>query len=146
MEDTTTETRNLDESSDHRCDQETLDNLYSCAWNLYQRKKLEEANVLFQYLCLLQPLNKDYQMGLGATYQLTNQYHRAIEVYMAAAALAGNDYRPLLQLGYCHLMIKKNVQARECFEEVYTSTRDPQLKLTAQGYLSAMENSPAVNH
>lgn len=146
MEETLTETRELQEKTVHSCEQETLDNLYSCAWNLYQRSKLEEANVLFQYLCLLQPLNKDYQMGLGATHQLKKQYHRAIEVYMAVAALAENDYRPLLQLGYCYLMIKKNVQARECFEEVYTSTSDPQLKLTAQGYLNAIDNAPEVNH
>ena len=139
-------TQVFNESTEQICDQETLDNLYSCAWNLYQRSKLEEANVLFQYLCLLRPLNKDYQMGLGATYQLKKQYHRAIEVYMTAAALAINDYRPLLQLGYCHLMIKKNVQARECFEEVYASSNDAQLKLTAQGYLSAMDNTPTVDH
>lgn len=138
------ETEILNERTEQACDQETLDNLYSCAWNLYQRYKLEEANVLFQYLCLLRPLNKDYQMGLAATYQLKKQYHRAIEVYMTAAALADNDYRPLLQLGYCHLMIKKNVQARECFEEVYASTNDAQLKLTAQGYLSTLDSSPDV--
>ncbi|QGY32188.1 tetratricopeptide repeat protein [Pantoea cypripedii] len=126
--------------------QNMLDSLYTCAWNLYQQSKLDESLSLFNYLCMLRPLNKDYLIGVAAIYQLKKKYRRAIEFYMAASVLVENDSRPILQAGYCYLMIKKKSRARECFDIVCNAHGDPQLKLIAQGYLNAMDNPPEESH
>jgi type III secretion system low calcium response chaperone LcrH/SycD len=132
--------------SEPNVSQNMLDSLYTCAWNLYQQSKLDESLTLFNYLCMLRPLNKDYLMGMAAIYQLKKKYRRAIEFYMAASVLAQNDSRPMLQAGYCYLMIKKKSRARECFDTVFRANCDPQLKLIAQGYLNAMDNPQEKSH
>jgi type III secretion system low calcium response chaperone LcrH/SycD len=118
--------------------QETLDGLYLCAWNLYQQYKLDEAETLFRFLCLLNVGHKDYLTGLATVYQLKKKYRRAIELYNAAWHLDIDDLRPQLQTGYCHLLMKNNDKACTCFKKVSSSSNDPQLKLIAQNYLNAL--------
>lgn len=119
--------------------QETMDSLYHCAYNLYHQHKLEEAETLFRYLCLLKARNKSYLMGLAAVHQLKKKYHRAIDIYSAAHTVAGDDFRPMFQAGYCHLIIKNHVKARYCFDLVISSSHDSELRKNAQKYLDILD-------
>ncbi|WP_273908438.1 tetratricopeptide repeat protein [Enterobacter bugandensis] len=120
-------------------DQKTRGSLYLCAWNLYQQQKLDESETLFRFLCLLDSGHKDHLTGLAAVYQLKKKYRRAIDLYRAAHQLAPDELRPVLQAGYCYLLMKKNAKARACFEEVCATSKDPQLKLAAQNYLDVLD-------
>jgi len=125
--------------------QETLDSLYLCAWNLYQQRKLDESETLFRFLSLWHAENKDYLLGLAAVYQLKKKYHRAIALYNAAHLIDPQELRPVLQMGYCHLLLKQKGKARTCFERVVSSSQNLQLRQAAQDYLDGIDGNKTEN-
>ncbi|WP_415867904.1 SycD/LcrH family type III secretion system chaperone, partial [Burkholderia ambifaria] len=87
--------------------QDMMDGVYAYAYRFYQQGKLEEAEVFFRFLCIYDFYNVEYAMGLAAVFQLKGNYAKAIDLYALAFALAKDDYRPMLHVGQCHLMLGK---------------------------------------
>lgn len=66
---------------------ETLNNLYGIACNLYEEKRFEEAKNAFYFLTCLTPNIQQIWMGLGQTYCELQQYDEAIKNLLHAITL-----------------------------------------------------------
>ncbi|WP_407973344.1 type III secretion system translocator chaperone SicA (plasmid) [Burkholderia pyrrocinia] len=119
--------------------QDMMDGVYAYAYRFYQQGKLDEAEVFFRFLCIYDFYNVEYAMGLAAVFQLKGNYAKAIDLYALAFALAKDDYRPMLHVGQCHLMLGKAALARRSFSEVVAHTHDERLKVKAQAYLEGLD-------
>ncbi|AOF21279.1 TPA: type III secretion system chaperone SycD/LcrH [Yersinia enterocolitica] len=60
---------------------DTLEQLYSLAFNQYQSGKYEDAHKVFQALCVLDHYDSRFFLGLGACRQAMGQYDLAIHSY-----------------------------------------------------------------
>lgn len=90
--------------------------LYSVAHNFYKNGKYDKALPLFQFLSLIDHVNKKWWMGYGAAAQMSKDYTKAINAYAMATVLDIDDPRPQLQAAYCLLMEKKRDEARMALE------------------------------
>jgi type III secretion system low calcium response chaperone LcrH/SycD len=91
---------------------ETMEAIYSVAYNLYQNGKFEDALKIFQFLCFYDHYNKKYYMGLGACRQMLKQYAEAIDTFTYASILDSSDPTPPLYAADCHLALG-NLEAAE---------------------------------
>jgi len=124
----------------HGMKNETLDDVYSLAYEFYQHGKLDEAESLFRFLCIYDFYNPDYALGLAAVHQLKKNYTKTIDIYALAYALSENDYRPMFYAGQCNLMLKRTIQARHCFSLVEQRCSDQPLVIKAAAYLKAIND------
>lgn len=70
----------------------TIEVMYSGAYFRYVSEKYEEAALLFRFLVLVDPKNKKFWTGLGATYQMLNDYDKALQCWVMAAKLDTTDH------------------------------------------------------
>ncbi|WP_233592558.1 type III secretion system translocator chaperone SicA [Erwinia psidii] len=117
---------------------ETMHDVYRLAYEFYHHGKLNDAESLFRFLCVYDFYNPEYAMGLAAVHQLKKNYSKAIDFYALAYSLAKEDYRPMFYAGQCNLMLRRAVQAKQCFEIVMSKCHDAPLKEKAEAYLSAL--------
>lgn len=118
---------------------QTMQGVYSLAYDFYSHGKLNDAESLFRFLCVYDFHNPEYAMGLAAVYQLKKNYHKAIDFYALAYSQAKDDYRPMFYAGQCNLMLRRGVQAKRCFEIVANRCGDAFLKKKAEVYLSELQ-------
>lgn len=104
-------------------------------YDLYQKRKLDEAEAYFRFLYVYDFQNPDCVLGLAAIYQLRKQYIKAVNLYAIAFALARDDYRAVLFSGLCQLALDNIAQARQCFQLVCDKSNDNRLKTRAAAYL-----------
>lgn len=116
-----------------------MEGIYAHAYEFYQLSRFDDAEVFFQFLCLHDPFNPEYKMGLAATYQQKKQYQRAIHAYEAMLAFAQSDHRPKLHIGQCYLFLKNKEQARESFLTILESDAPAAIKAQAQAYLATIK-------
>lgn len=83
--------------------EDTMNAIYSVAYNLYTNAKYSEAQNIFQFLCLFDHFEKKYWMGLAASRQMLKQYEPAITAYGLAAVLDLEDPKPSLHAADCYL-------------------------------------------
>ncbi len=83
-----------------------MDDIYSYAYDFYNKGRIEEAEVFFRFLCIYDFYNVDYIMGLAAIYQIKEQFQQAADLYAVAFALGKNDYTPVFHTGQCQLRLK----------------------------------------
>lgn len=62
-----------------------LEEIYSYAYNYYEKAFYSEAETLFYLLTGTKPRSSRFWMGLGATFQMQKKYVEAIEAYEMAA-------------------------------------------------------------
>ncbi|HFR0968360.1 TPA: SycD/LcrH family type III secretion system chaperone IpgC, partial [Shigella flexneri] len=117
-----------------------MDDIYSYAYDFYNKGRIEEAEVFFRFLCIYDFYNVDYIMGLAAIYQIKEQFQQAADLYAVAFALGKNDYTPVFHTGQCQLRLKAPLKAKECFELVIQHSNDEKLKIKAQSYLDAIQD------
>jgi type III secretion system low calcium response chaperone LcrH/SycD len=118
-----------------------MEGIYAHAYEFYQLSRFDDAEVFFRFLCLYDPFNSEYKMGLAGTLQQKKQYQNAIEVYEAMFAFAKNDYRPKLHIGQCYLFMKNKQQARDSFSVILESDAPAAIKAQAQAYLATIKLS-----
>jgi len=123
----------------HGISDEQMDGLYSLAYDFYQQGRLDEAEKFFRFLCIYDFYCVDFLMGLAAVYQLKKMYQKAADLYAVAFAQGDADYRPMLYAGQCQLAMGKSGKARQCFTVVLEQSDDASLKVTAQAYLTALQ-------
>lgn len=96
--------------------QEQMDVLYTIAYGAYQAKNYQDAETLFQALCLYQHMDERYWMGLAGSRQGLENYKGAIEAYeMAGLAGSLGDPTPFLYAGICYMKLGDKESARVAF-------------------------------
>ena len=96
---------------------ETLEQLYALAHNLYGSQSFADAETLFRALCLYNPHEPKYWMGLGGSRQALARFEGASDAYQMAALTTGlSDPEPLFFAARCLLKMNKKVEAVEGLE------------------------------
>lgn len=90
---------------------ESLEVIYSMAFNQYQNNHFEEAARGFQYLCFYDHWNSRNFLCLGACQQMMRLFGQAIHTYFYAARLAPENPLPLAYIGDCYLALNKSDKA-----------------------------------
>ncbi|AXM95534.1 SycD/LcrH family type III secretion system chaperone [Pseudomonas plecoglossicida] len=85
--------------------QDSLDQMYSLAFNHYQVGKWREAHTLFQGLCALDHYDTRFFLGLGACRQQLGMFQAAIESYTYGALIDIKDPRFPFYAGECQLQL-----------------------------------------
>lgn len=126
---------------------DTMEAIYSQAFDFYQQGRLDEAESLFRLLCVYDFYNVDYALGLGAVFQLKKDYSKALDVYAMAYTISGGDHRAMLCAGECNLLLRRMGKARRCFEMLAGEDVDLRVHKKAAAYLQVMKgaDAPAVN-
>ncbi|KVN41182.1 chaperone protein SicA [Burkholderia ubonensis] len=127
----------------HAIPGDLMDGLYACAYDFYDKGRLDEAETFFRFLCIYDFYNPDYIMGLAAVCQIKKQHQKACDLYAVAFVLSSSDYRPVFYSGQCQLAMRKVSQARQCFKLVDTSSTDEALREKARMYLETLDKVSA---
>ncbi|WP_211826479.1 SycD/LcrH family type III secretion system chaperone [Kistimonas asteriae] len=83
--------------------EDSMEAIYSVAYNLYEGGKYDDAIKVFQFLCFYDHYCKKYFLGLGACLLMQKEYDRAIEVFGYVCAIDTTDPQAMLYIGDCHL-------------------------------------------
>jgi type III secretion system low calcium response chaperone LcrH/SycD len=92
---------------------ESIDALYSTAYNLYEKGKYSEAVHFFRFLTMLKTFERKYWIGLGASQQMCKLYEDAVQSYEAAALMNHNDPYVHFHASECLFLLKKTDRAMD---------------------------------
>ena len=82
-------------------DEEVLQ-LHATACSFFEKGKLNESELIFRQLILIDAANIDYCLGLGAVLQRKKLYSKAADIYAVAHIMQQNvDSRPMFYAGQC---------------------------------------------
>lgn len=95
---------------------DTMESVYSVAYNLYQNGKYAEATKVFQFLCFYDHYNAKYYLGLGGCRLMQKEYESAIDFFGFAAAMDTDDPRAMLYIGDCHLAMGDDEAAKIAYQ------------------------------
>ena len=95
---------------------DSMEAIYSVAFNLYQGGRYDEAKKVFQFLCFYDHYNKKYFLGLGACQMMQQDFETAVELFSFASALDTDDPRAMLYIGDCHMAMGKPAAAKVAYE------------------------------
>jgi type III secretion system low calcium response chaperone LcrH/SycD len=85
-------------------DKDVLEGLYGLGYNLYNAGDHENAEIVFQALCLYDFNDPRFWNGLGATRQAQEKYSDAVDAYsFAMFASSLGDPAPIFHSGVCFL-------------------------------------------
>ncbi|GLX89428.1 MULTISPECIES: SycD/LcrH family type III secretion system chaperone [Pseudomonas] len=84
---------------------DSLEQLYSLAFNDYQAGKWETAHKVFQALCMLDHYDVRFFLGLGACRQSMGQFEQAVQSYSYGAVIDVNEPRFPFHAAECHLQL-----------------------------------------
>lgn len=94
-----------------------LELIYSLAYAQYENKEFQEANDLFQKLCVFSPMKKHYWIGLASTYRMLKQYEHALIGWAMAAILDDSDPSVHFQAAICHFHLDQKSEATKAIKE-----------------------------
>lgn len=77
---------------------EDVKQYYDTAYRFYSAGKYSDAEEVFVLLTVLDTMNMDHWMGLGAAQQMQKKYKDAVDAYSAAALLDTDEKNPLPHL------------------------------------------------
>ena len=100
----------------HDISDETMEAIYSVAYNFYKNEKYEEALKVFKMLGMYDHYNHKYFMGLAGCQQMLQQYSGAIKAYSYAALMDIYDPLAPLHAGECYLALGDFEQAINGFK------------------------------
>ncbi|WP_202147860.1 tetratricopeptide repeat protein [Escherichia coli] len=120
----------------HGITTDTLESMYSIAFDFYQKEKLEEAELFFKFLCIYDFKNSNYLKGYAAVCQLQKKYEKALELYHMSLNMNNEcDFSIIYHIGQCLMGLKKIESAMECFKVIIEYCEDENLKDLAQTYI-----------
>lgn len=83
---------------------EVLEGLYSLGYNLYTSGNFNDAETIFQALCLYKHAEVRFWMGLGGCRQANGNLPGAVDAYSMAGVAAGlTDPSPFLYAANCYI-------------------------------------------
>ena len=85
--------------------EDTLEQLYALGFNQYQAGKWDDAQKIFQALCMLDHYDARYFLGLGACRQSLGLYEQALQSYSYGALMDINEPRFPFHAAECHLQL-----------------------------------------
>lgn len=93
-------------------DPDKLEPVYALAYQYYNSDSIEDAAKLFRGLCLYQPSEQKYFMGLAACEQKLKHYTQAADLYSVCCVLSGlKDPQPMYYAAVCLLKAGKRDEA-----------------------------------
>ncbi len=122
---------------------EEITQLHATACYFFEKGKLNESEMFFRQLCIMDGQNLDYSLGLGAVLQRKKLYAKAVDIYAIAHIIQENDSRPMFYAGQCHFFDRKYVKAKMCFEIVIEDNHSPELSKMAALFLEAIAKGKA---
>jgi type III secretion system low calcium response chaperone LcrH/SycD len=119
--------------------QDSLEALYTLAYDFYSNGKYQDAQECFRLLTLSNSLERRYWMGLGACCQLLKQYREALDCYSAAAFQDSSDPHVHRHAADCLFHLGEIQEAREALNSALAAAKNnpshhaliPQLTLLA---------------
>ena len=97
---------------------ETQQAYCALAYDLYERGQYAEAAKIFGFLVMAFPRHSQYCKGIGACYQMLQNYTKACEAYLFATWLEPMDAVAYFHLGECCVQLNQIEHARACFQMV----------------------------
>lgn len=129
--------QNLQQISD-----ESMEELYRIGYNLYNGGRPQDAESMFQYLCILNHWQKKYWMGLAAARQVQKKYSEAIDAYSMAGLLEITDPNVPFQAAICHLSLGNVEIAIHALEGVLElADKSNPLHSKAEGLLATLKTT-----
>lgn len=120
-------------------DEEVLQ-LHATACSLFEKGKLNESELIFRQLVLIDAANVDYCLGLGAVLQRKKLYSKAADIYAVAHVMQRNvDSRPMFYAGQCLFFDREHDKAKIAFEQVIADNHAPELSKMAALFIEAIE-------
>lgn len=95
---------------------EAIESLYSFAFGFYQNGKYEEAIRFFRFLTVADATTKKHWMGLGASYQMQQQFEKALQSYGFAGLLDPQDPQAPFHAAECLISLAELTRAAEALE------------------------------
>ncbi|MCF0254231.1 MAG: SycD/LcrH family type III secretion system chaperone [Duodenibacillus sp.] len=93
------------------------DGAYALAYNLYAAGNYQDAQVVFQSLCVYCSNDARYWTGLGACRQALQQYPLAVDAYQMAAVIAElKNPDPMLRAAGCLIEMGEKDEAKQALE------------------------------
>jgi type III secretion system low calcium response chaperone LcrH/SycD len=91
---------------------DTLEALYSLAYNLYSQAKYEEAMGIFSFLLTANHFDRRFFSGFAACLHMQRRYQDALKYYGIASTLDLTDPEPVMQSAQCYLALGNRAMAR----------------------------------
>lgn len=106
-------------------DLQKLEALYALAYQYYQAQNYQDAKNIFQALCLFEPSEQKYFMGLASCEQGLKNYSKAADVYSVCCVLSGlKDPKPMYYAGVCLLKAGRKEDAKVAFQSLEIMGRE----------------------
>lgn len=115
--------------------------IYAHAYDFYQRGRIDDARIFFEFLCVQDIYNADYAMGMAAVHHQKKDYRKALQMYTLSGALNPDNIGAEFHAGQCSLFLKDRQRAAACFTSVIESAAPAAMKKQAQAYLLAIVNA-----
>lgn len=122
-------------------DDDTVEALYALGYNFYVQDKYEEAEKLFQYVCLQSHLEPRYWMALANCRQMLKKYDSAIDGYGYTYVLKQDDPWPVIQGAICHLKMGNKELAAEALTLAEMTIEEGPANEEAKSRISALRAS-----
>lgn len=90
---------------------DSLEALYSTAYSYYQNGLYDDSIRIFRLLATMDPYEKKYWVGLGASCQQHKEYKNALKAYSSAAMIDFDDPAPHLHAAECYLSLENVEEA-----------------------------------
>lgn len=93
-----------------------IEALYAIGNNFYKQGKYDEAENMFQYVCLYAHLDPRFWMALGNCRQMQKKYQMAIDAYGFSYMIEQDDPWPPIQAAVCYLAMDNKELAKDSLD------------------------------
>ena len=87
--------------------------IYSMGYTYYQVGRLEDAEKVFRFVCLMNHLSSKYWLALGAVLQAQRRYEEAVKVYATLLLSNAREPRACYRIAECKLALGDRAEAQE---------------------------------
>ncbi len=114
-----------------------LEALYALGYQYYNAQNYEDAAKVFQGLCLYEPTEERFFMGLAACEQSLKHYERAADIYSVCCVLSGlTDPKPMYYAALCLLKANRQADAVTALQSLEIMGRDGKFKQQDDEFLT----------
>ena len=90
--------------------------IYSMGYTYYQVGKLDEAEKIFRFVCLMDHLDSKYWLALGGVLQTKRQFAEAVKVYANIMIIDMHEVQAYYRLAECKLALGDRAEALEALD------------------------------
>jgi type III secretion system low calcium response chaperone LcrH/SycD len=124
---------------------DSMEVIYTVAFNLYNSGKYEDAEKVFRLLCMLDHFERKYWKGLGASREALSKHELALQVYGYLGVTDIHDPYAPFQAAKCLTALGKVADAESALRAaVFNSANKPEfteLHAQAKGLLELVEKT-----